>query len=370
MFNKYYSSNGVFASSESGDVNISTQRQAKGLIKMVLLLGLGLSTYMLSLGAQAAACTPIGGTKIYNFAMNYNLTQPSQNTTGTVISNAYSWSLGNQYQVSCSCSGSYTGAYITTEVPTSGGQVYTDGTLHYYAISDYLGVASSVYIGGGLMAYTATPFTSVFNKYTISNTCAGGSYSTGSQGAVSLYFRRPFVGVQTIPSTKVVDVFAATDSATHSTTPVATVYMSGSVTVPQNCVINGGGVITIPFGDIMAGDITTKGAMAKNFTPKNQQFTVACSNISDGVKVSLSFQGTPDSNDSTALATTNKDVAVKIENSAGAVIPPVSGSLPLNMNYAAQVGTSEINLYPINTTGNMPATGSFTATATISADIQ
>lgn len=341
-----------------------------GLIKKLILSGLGLSAYIFSQGAEAASCAPAAGAQIFNFPMAYNLTQPSQNVTGTVIPSAYSWSLGGNYGVNCSCSGTYTAPFITTVVPTSGGEVYTDGTLHYYGINQYLGVASSVFIGGGIGRNVATPFTSMSNMNTASANCTGGVYSTGSQGVISLYFRRPFVGVQTIPSTKLVDVYVATDKTTQSSSPVATVYMSGTVTVPQSCVINGGGVITIPFGDILAGDISTKGAMAKNFTPKNQQFTLACSNISDGVKISLSFQGTPDADDATALATSNKDIAVRIQDNTGASISPVTGNLPVNMNYSTQTGNSEINLFPINTTGNTPDTGSFTATATIRAEIQ
>jgi type 1 fimbria pilin len=88
------------------------------------------------------------------------------------------------------------------------------------------------------------------------------------------------------------------------------------------------------------------------------------------VKVSLSFQGTPDANDPTVLSTTNSDVGVKIQDTAGATVAPISGSLPLIMDYAAQIGTSAISLFPVNTTGNAPETGEFNATATIRAEIE
>jgi type 1 fimbria pilin len=336
--------------------------------KTCALVCFSLSVWAMSSTAQAASCQPTDGTKTYNFGMDYLLSDPAQNTAGMVKPDAFTWNLSGNYNVTCSCTGSYTGAYATAKVPDTG-MVYSDGTLNYYAINDYLAVASKVYIAGQVNDFIATPFDGRSNLNTATS-CDKYPYATGSRGSVSLYFRRPFVGVQNIPLTKIVDVYIATDATTQSPTPVSTVWMSGTVTVPQSCVINGGGVITVPFGDIMSGDISTKGEMAKNFTPKNVAFNVACTNISDGVQVSLSFQGTPDGNDPTALATTNSDVAVRLQDAAGKTVAPVSGFLPLNMDYTSQVGTSEINLYPFNTTGNMPDTGNFTATATIRAEIQ
>ena len=318
------------------------------------LFCLALAGWMLSTSTQAAECRPDAGTQTYNFNMDYTLQDPSQNMAGRTIINAYQWSLGRNYRVTCSCTGDYPGAaYVTAKVPLTE-EVYTDGIRHFYAISDYLAAASEVYIAGKRGEMVATPFSSETNKN--SNPPA--------------QCKRPFVGEQDIPLTKIVDVYIASDDKTQSTVPVSTVWMSGKVIVPQSCVINGGGIVTIPFGNIMAGDMTTKGEMPKNFTPKNLNMNVACSNISDGVKVSLTFSGTPDANDPTAFSTTNKDIAVRINNPEGEAVVPQDGVLPLTMNYATQVGTSAINLYPFNTTGKMPETGDFTATATIRAEIQ
>lgn len=336
--------------------------------KIAALLCLALVCGMLSVRAQASACAPTDGTKTYTFPMDYLLKEPSQNTKGRIINNAYAWNLNGNYNVTCSCSGTYTGAYITAKGPSSG-LVYNDGSLNFYGINEYLAVASEVYIAGGLGTYLATPFTSVSNKNTATS-CGKYPYATGSRGRISLYFQRPFVGVQTIPLTKVVEVYIASDSTTQSTVPVSTVWMNGTVTVPQSCQINSGTVINVPFDTIMSGDISTKGVMAKNFKPRKVDFNVACSNISQGVKVSLSFQGTPDANDPTALATTNNDVGVRIQDTSGTTVSPLSGRLPLTMDYTAQTGTSAVNLFPVNTTGNVPVTGDFTATATIRAEIE
>lgn len=339
--------------------------------KSSALFCLALTGWMISTSAQADACRPDAGTKQYNFVMDYILTDPSQNMAQRTVNNAYTWSLGGIYTVSCSCSGDYPGAaYITAKVPDTG-LVYTEGERKFYAINDYLAAASEVWIAGKRGEMVATPFTSETNKNVNPSTkCSSALYSTGAKGTISLYFRRPFVGEQTIPMTRMVDVYIASDNTTQSSEPVSTVWMSGKVIVPQSCVINGGGVITVPFGNIMAGDFTTKGEMPKNFTARNVNFNVACSNISDGVKVSLNFSGTPDANDPTAFSTTNNDVGVRIKDPDGENVDPNGGVLPLTMNYSTQVGTSAISLFPFNTTGEMPETGDFTATATIRAEIQ
>lgn len=146
--------------------------------------------------------------------------------------------------------------------------------------------------------------------------------------------------------------------------------MSGSVTVPQSCEINTGKAINIDFEDIAANHFKTAGQMPKDFVPHVVNMTVACTNISAGVKIALSFEGMADTNDSTALATTNRDIAVRIENITGVKIPVISGLLPVNFNYPSQTGDTTMKIYPINTTGNLPSGGGFTATATIQAEIE
>lgn len=338
-------------------------------VRSATLICLTLAGGMYNASVLAGECAATTGTKTYNFVMDYLLEDPTQNTTGKVLDKAFNWNLSGDYNVTCSCASTYTAGYVTAKVPDTG-IAYSDGHLNYYNINEYLAAASEVWIRGEVKQFVATPFTSVSNGIRTNSTCNRYPYSTGSKGWISLYFKRPFVGVQTFPPTKVVDVFIASDPNTQSTIPVSTVWMSGTVKVPQSCEINGGGIIRVPFGDIMAGDIATKGEMAKNFTPKRVDFNVACTNISDGVKVSLSFQGTPDKNDPTALSTTNADVGVRIQDTNGATIAPLYGLLPLTMNYVTQMGTSAINLFPFNTSGKDPEPGDFTATATVRAEIE
>lgn len=59
-----------------------------------------------------------------------------------------------------------------------------------------------------------------------------------------------------------------------------------------------------------------------------------------------------------------------IEDRLGKAVSPQSGRLPVDFNYPGQTGSTRISLYPINTTGQAPAVGTFNATATIQAEIE
>lgn len=329
--------------------------------------------------AQAATgiCRAINGTQQYSFPFNQVFTDPAVNVTGKIIENAAgnNWSGGPTYPVTCDCpSPPYMSeSYISASSPLPSGTIPING-MQSYILNDYLAVAAEVWVAGAKPAYVAVPFQNRSNGLT-GNTgqqCAKWNYGSGSQGRITLYFRRPFVGTQVIPLTTLVNVYIASINGVSSPTPAATVSMSGTVTVPQSCDINPQ-AITINFGDIMSTAFKTAGKKPDNFNKVNQQLTLACRNISDGVKIDLSFQGESDVNDNTALKTTNSDIAVKIEDASGNVISPNNGRLPVKMNYTGQVdstGITEMNLYPVNTTGNMPAVGVFNSTATIRVEIQ
>lgn len=320
-------------------------------------------------GPGAGQCTADAGTKPYTFSFISTMTDPSQNMTGKVIENAAgsSWYLSSSYNVTCGCS-TMTAAYVTA-ISALSQLDHNDGTMNYYILNEYLAVGSMVWIHGGRQTYVAVPFSDVSNLNRGGSTCYSQPYLSGARGKINLYFRRPFVGRSVIPNTKLLDVYLSSTSGVASTTPVSTVSMNGTVIVPQNCDINPQPV-TVEFGDILASNFTTRGAMPKNFTRVTKQLTLACTNISDGVRISLSFQGTPDNNDPTALKTNNDDIAVKIEDASGRGISPNSGRLPVDLNYDTQRGTTQIGLYPVNTTGRNPETGIFNAQATIRAEIQ
>lgn len=201
--------------------------------------------------------------------------------------------------------------------------------------------------------FIAAPFTNESNFKTDMDgddeSCASTPYNSGARGRIHLYFRRPFVGVTTIPSTRLVDTYVSVVSGVKSDVPVSTISMSGTVTVPQSCEISPQ-TVTVDFGDILTSNIQTKGAMPPRFTPEERTLTLACRNISAGVKVSLSFRGEADGSMPEALKTSNRDIGVMIKDMQGNVIRPQSGRLPIdNFNIPTRVavhGSASIRSTP------------------------
>ncbi|HHQ6537367.1 TPA: fimbrial protein [Serratia fonticola] len=339
------------------------------LIRLVkLTLGGLLCLFSVSSFAATGWCTSTGGTKTYNFPFTKTFTSPSDNAAGMSFNRTYQWNLGGAYGVNCDCTGSAV-TYYKTVIPSTLTASRTYNGLSFYSLNQYFEVATELYIGGAQMDYFATPFDNISNDY--SGACTGlSNWTSGSMGYVSLYFTRPFVGQVVIPSTKILDLFGSKTDGSYGGTPMTSIYMSGSVTVPQSCNINAGQVvIDVEFGNIMSNDIKTSGAIATGFTPKVVNMTLACNNISNGVVVSLSFSGTPSGGDPTALKTDNNDIGIRVRDANNNIVPPVNGSLPVTFDYSSQTGTSSMSLAPMNVTGNTPSVGQFNAVATINAEI-
>lgn len=338
------------------------------LIRLVkLTLGGLLCLFSVSSFAATGWCTTVGGTKIYNFPFVKLFDNPEDNKAGTYFTRTYEWSLAANYAANCDCTAP-ANTFYKTVVPGNLTATRDYNGLHYYSLNPYLEVATELYVGGNKKKWIATPFNNEDNEFP--SACSGvTNWISGANGYVSLYFTRAFVGQVDIPSTKVLDLYGTKVSGSYGGVPMSSVYMSGSVTVPQSCEINAGQVINVDFGNIRSNDIKTPGAIATGFTPKVVNMTLACNNISNGVVVSLSFSGEPSSGDPTALKTDNNDIGVRVRDANNNIVPPVNGSLPVTFDYSSQSGSSSMSLAPMNVTGNTPAVGQFKAVATINAEI-
>ncbi|VXC99548.1 conserved exported hypothetical protein [Enterobacterales bacterium 8AC] len=337
--------------------------------------------------AATGECRPSGGTNLYDFDFEAAYSDPSQNVAGKTIMNANeigkktAWTAETTYPMICECqNGTYINeSFITAEKGSGlGPSVYSgqssDGSsIQYYKVDDYFAVAAEVYIAGGVGRYFPIPFTSVSNGIRAPNSHACNyNYGSGTRGKIHIYFIKPFVGSRSTDYVHIADVRIATLANVRSPQVAARVQMKATVTVQQNCDISPA-PITIDFGDIMSSQFKTAGAMPDGFTPRNKVLTLACRNISDGVKVSLTFTADPDPKISNALKTTNGDIAVMIKDGNGNAISPSNGTLPINMTGLGTLnssGQAEINVYPVNTTGNTPAVGVFNATGTVKVEIQ
>lgn len=261
--------------------------------------------------------------------------------------------------------------YFKADVPNLPA-VYSDGEYNYFKISKELAVGTKVFIGGTINQYFATPFVDVGNNNV--GSCPGPTseqeFATGSKGLLALYFIKAFVGEVNIPPTTVVNIYGTRTKGSYSSVPLSTVSVTAHVVVPQTCKINDGQVINVDFGTLMNTDIKTKGAVPTGFTKKITQLAYVCTNISEGVLLSFTFNGQSSPNDTNALSTNNADIGVRLEDMNGSIITPNSGKLPAQFDYSTQSGSTSFQSYPVNTTGVTPNTGQFSSTATITTNME
>lgn len=335
-----------------------------GTLALLIFVGLICKVY-----AATGWCTPVNGTYQFNFSFNHVITNPAQNTPGLIIDPAYTWDLGGTYPVTCDCDDSHKTSRVFKGIVPALTPYKTIGQRNYFNLNKYLAVAVDIFIGG-INEYLQAPFTDVANGYNAGCNSIDPNSGAGSKGHIALYLKQPFVGQVVIPSTPVAQLFMSKAKGSYPPVPVSQVNMSGTVTVPQSCKINDGQVIDVDFGTLMNTDIKTKGSVPTGFTKKVTQLAYVCTNISQGVLLSFTFNGQASPDDPDSLATNNADVGVRLESMNGSTITPNRGNLPAQFDYSTQSGSTSFQSYPVNTTGNTPATGVFSSTATITTNME
>ncbi|HGM5493046.1 TPA: fimbrial protein [Serratia fonticola] len=337
--------------------------------------------------AATGICTPkAAGIKKFQFPFVQELKNPSENQKDKMF--VEGWNLNDSYRLNCDCDGG--GADLMKEVwiwatpPETLQQLsYSINGRTVYKITDNLAMGAQVFIGGKIRDYRPVPIQGLGNRdpgSINSSPCLNAKFDSGAKGIVELYIINPFTGVENIPLTKLLGISASVKAAPGGPiSPVAAeVWMSGTVTVPQSCSFQPSPIV-IKFNDIMSNDFKTKGAMPDGFKEERHTITLKCSNISEGVKVNLTFSGAPDGNDGNLLKTNPEGTGIGIridgvnERGARVQISPAGGEIPVKMNYnngnIDSQGTADIYVSPRNTTGKPAAVGPFSATATVNAVI-
>ncbi|EBL7063674.1 fimbrial protein [Salmonella enterica] len=343
----------------------------KIILRLALLLGLTFSSISGVWGATGY-CTPVNGTQTFPISMGtINVTDISKNVAGTTFLDMYSWNLGSTYQMTCDCEGATGNPLLYYSTVTSLAPGHSDGDKQYYGVNDYLEVSTSIYLGGLFKNFKETPWNSVATGQTLGGCSTPGklhNVSTGSQGKVSLYIKKPFVGTSVIPNLLIESVYISTVSGNHGPTPLVNVYLSGTVVVPQSCTINAGKIIPVDFGQIMAGEFKQKGALVDS-AKKTVIVPIKCNNVAASANLTLRLQAIPSKDNNDAIQTSNPDVGIVAEDAFGHTIKPNIGLLPFQLDDSLQAKPI-LYLTPVSTTGVSPAGGDFHALAYIRVDFQ
>ncbi|MEL4871164.1 long polar fimbrial protein LpfD [Pantoea agglomerans] len=348
--------------------------------KVIMIAGLLGGSALFSGQAMAAAdwgpCTP-DTTHNFNISLDQTITDTSKNVSGMTFPDFASWNLGGGYNMICECADTGTApTYFSTVESLSLGGIHN--SHQYYIINNYIHIAADIWIAGGFADYTPVPLENVSNKSDNRSQCdSAGIYGTGNRGKLSLFINHPFVGELVIPQTKILDLFATRKPNVYGSTPAASVYLSGQIIVPQGCELSSGSTLEIPFGEFKASDFKDrKGQIPQGAMKYTKELQFKCTNISDGVKVYLHIEGTPNANDANAIDMGNPDIGAVIEGSNGKILIPNDTSFEQEMSVSDlvdgthRVASTTISAYPISTTGKLPAAGEFEGIATMRIDVE
>lgn len=345
------------------------------IIKAGLLLSL---CYVMNANAaNAFECMPVDGnpkTFSPNFG-NYTITDPSKNVAGQIFENATGWSTDDSASMTCECSDIN---YPLDRYFSSLSYQIVDQTidgLAYYKISDYLDAGVYIWISGNLNQYVPVPFTSVDNKRADNEGCkhadlnpVANDVNTGNKGKINLRIRKPFVGTAYFNNIRLVGIHVARHAKMGlGPNSIIDIYLSGSVNVPQSCIINAGDIISVDFGQILSGDFKEKGQIPNGHTAVPVSVPIKCAGMNASANLSMRFQADVSTADSDAIASDNSDIGVKIQDDNGSVITPNTGLIPFSLDDNQQANVS-FHVYPVSTTGNAPKQGVFHAQAYLRVD--
>lgn len=313
--------------------------------------------------AYSYTCQTTSGTPVKLSASfgNVTITDPEQNKPGQELDNFATWSRAASAHIICDAPKATRKFTGKSDLPVSS----VDSGKTWYNVNEYLDAAVSTrghYI----------PFTNVSGG--IAGDQGGNMQLTfGASGYIDIRFKKAFIGSTTFTNLHIADIYMTHSSSVQSPIPLLSVYLSGSVTVPQNCTINAGAVIKIDLGTMYNTDFTTAGQKPNGVTPKSFPVPITCNYGASIAALTLRMEGTPSAEVSSALQTDNKDVGVIVADSNGTPLRPgdFSSHIPLSLDAVdSDTYTSNVMLqvWPVSTTGLSPAEGTFTALATLRID--
>ena len=330
--------------------------------------------------AYTGICSPKSGT--YNYNYNFGMltvVDPKGNKPGYLFPRAYEWNLNGTYAGSCDCDPDDEDSpghiepdtYFSSDTQLPQG--HNDGSHTFFILNDYLEVTTEVYISGNRDAFIPSPLHNESNYYSKgkvhnNHMCStGNNWASGSKGKLWLYITKPFVGTIYIGSVKILDIYASRTLNSYGSVPMSSVWVSGVINVPQNCIIDAGQLITVDLGKIWSGDITTKGQKPAGYVNKQIKASMKCNNIAAYTNLTLRFESEVSPNYPDAIKTDNPDVGVQLFDENGKLILPNTGLMPFHIddNYEATVS---FQVAPVSTTGNVPTAGQFKALAYIRVD--
>ncbi|MBF4185550.1 fimbrial protein [Serratia ureilytica] len=142
----------------------------------------------------------------------------------------------------------------------------------------------------------------------------------------------------------------------NPTKTIANVYLNYNITVPENCVLNAGEVITVDFGTIPSTAFNSPGKRADRVNPVTRQLTMQCTNIEPFRNMSVRVQANSVSGN--AIVSNNKDVGFVLGDSNRRELTPnqPTSTIPFTLS-GTNTASVPVTIWPVSITGKTPEEG-------------
>jgi GTP cyclohydrolase II len=267
---------------------------------------------------------------------------------------------GKRYTVKCDQSTSLNGT-VLVPVYSTGEYVkpviLTEDKKNYTEVNEYL-MAALQYGYSNNLYWLPMQNSLLGNSYEACNNTS--THSGDTPFNVSMKIRKPFVGSTTF-KLAIAKIYTGDFAGTAKLRGAAqTIYLSGTVTVPQSCKVNAGQKLDISFGDISANSFGSIGIGNKpaNVNVQTRTVDVKCTNIAAQALLTLRVESEKSTGD--MIQSNNPDIGFKIADQNNRVLSPNNPSSVIPFINQDPINIT-IKAWPVSITNKVPAVGPFRA---------
>lgn len=235
--------------------------------------------------------------------------------------------------------------------------IWSESGRNYVAVNEYL--LAAVHFGYNDRTYWLPMTNAVLGTST--DICNETSVHIGDTPInISMKIRKKFVGTTSF-KLPIARIYTGDYVGSAKRNGAAqTIYLSGTVNVPQNCKVNAGQKVEINFGDISANAFGSIGIGNKpaNVNVQTRSFNVQCTNIATQALLTLRVES--ESSNGEMILSNNPDIGFKISDQNNRILSPnnMNSSIPFSYQNPSNI---TLNAWPVSTTNKVPANGPFRA---------
>lgn len=182
---------------------------------------------------------------------------------------------------------------------------------------------------------------------------------------------RRFINLVVIPRQTMFRVYVTTTRGDPLITPVYTISYSGTIQVPQSCMLNAGSIVEFDFHEMAASLFSEAGAgnRPQKIAPQTKTIAIKCTNVESQAYLTMRIEA--DKVAGNALVSDNPDLGFVVATRDGTPLTPnmLTSKIPFRLDDNAAASVS-ISAWPVSITGNKPAEGQFTSLGYLRVDYE